>query len=274
MATPSLVVFGGSGFLGSEVLKAAIRKGWSTTCVSRSGRPGASGTDGAWRDAVTWTRGDATDPSSYGSVLAGATHVVSCIGVLDYRGIRTAQRPSKFIDAVGSTLHDAIATRLDGGYGNAALDRYEKVNFHANRAVVSEVARHKGIKSCVYVSAAGGFPGIPTQYLSSKRNVESVMQSLSSTGGARMVWVRPGFMYAPSGPTNVLARVLGLAYALNSSLDGRISLLGAAGIKPLAVHRVGSAIVEACDDDRVHGPVEVHQLEALADVRWRAEMIV
>lgn len=49
-----ILVLGGSGFVGTEVCKAAILQGISVVSLSRSGRPSSSA---PWADRVTWVAG-------------------------------------------------------------------------------------------------------------------------------------------------------------------------------------------------------------------------
>lgn len=315
--TSSIVIFGGAGFLGSAIARAALSKGWRVTSVSRQGRPPTTpttpttitttpppgkGTD--WHDAVEWVRGDAFDPATYSGVLETADHVAHTVGILDHRDIRSQRSPSKILDRLGSTLYDSFRelvppttttktpTTTDADQVDP-LGVYDKINYEAAVAVATEVKRHANVRSFLYVSTADGFPGVPRRYVESKRRAERSLTTLLSQPssssesssselerkkeGIRTILFRPGFMYDDTGRgfTRPLARVLGLSYAANSSLGGRLGpILGAAGAKPLSVDRVGSAVVEACDDGKVSGPVEVFRIEALADMRWRAEMIV
>lgn len=272
MPATSIVIFGGAGFLGSAISKAALSKGWQVTSISRQGRPRE---DRDWHDKVKWVKGDAFDADSFSAELSEADHVAHTIGILDYRGFMKEQKISKAIDKIGGTLYDAFRDLVPTTTPTSEdLQIYDRLNREAAISVSNEAVKHKNLKSFVYVSAAGGFPGIPQRYITTKRQAEDHISSLPSRT-FRSILFRPGFMFSDDrGFTKPVARVLGLSYALNSSLSGKIPLIGAAGVKPLAVERVGSAVVEACDSDRVEGVVEIHQIEALADVRWRAEMIV
>lgn len=74
--TERVVVFGGSGFVGSAICKAAVSKGIDVISLSRSGRPSYSG---SWVDQVNWVTGDVFY-ANWDEVLAGATAVVSTLG--------------------------------------------------------------------------------------------------------------------------------------------------------------------------------------------------
>lgn len=76
---PKIVVFGGSGFVGTRVCKHIVGMGADVVSVSRHGRP-ASAT-GAWADSVQWAKGDIFDPQSgWKDLLKGSAGVVSTLG--------------------------------------------------------------------------------------------------------------------------------------------------------------------------------------------------
>lgn len=272
MTAPSIVVFGGAGYLGSCISKAALSKGWQVTSISRKGRP-AETRD--WHARVNWVKGDAFNSESFSDALSKADHVAHTIGILDYRGFMSERKMSKVVDKLGSTFYDALREFVPSTTPSSAeLQIYDRLNRDAAVSVSDEAVRHKNLKSFVYISAAAGFPGIPQRYITTKREAEDHITSLKDKT-FRSILFRPGFMFSDDrGFTKPVGRLLGLSYALNSSLSGRIPYIGAAGVKPLAVERVGSAVVEACDNEQIEGIVDIHQIEALADVRWRAEMIV
>ena len=61
--TPKLVVFGGSGYVGSHVCEEGLRMGVAVTSINRSGRP--KNLKGAWVDQVTWVQvGHTCSPGS------------------------------------------------------------------------------------------------------------------------------------------------------------------------------------------------------------------
>ncbi|KAJ7560890.1 hypothetical protein O6H91_03G004800 [Diphasiastrum complanatum] len=74
--TEKLVVLGGSGFVGSAVVKTAVNQGIEVVSLSRSGRP--SYTD-PWVDQVLWISADVFS-ADWDGLLNGVTAVVSTIG--------------------------------------------------------------------------------------------------------------------------------------------------------------------------------------------------
>jgi hypothetical protein len=298
-SSPSLLIFGGAGFLGQRIAQSALAKGWQVTSVTRSGAPPASSEvrdDPAWKGKVHWIKGDAFDATSYRAELRTVNHIVSTIGILDYRGIRKQETLRHRVDALGSTFYDAVQDIFPGRSAKAtdeapALQIYDRLNRDSLKCIADEVyesaqAPASKLQSFAYVSAADGFPGIPKRYITSKREAEEYLQAkaalLSQKSTLRTIIYRPGFMYADSNPMlSTLSNIVGATYALNSSFglskklasltNGNLSL-GAAGIKPLPVARVADAIVEGCL--LADGILDVYKIEALADVRWRQEMIV
>jgi len=66
----------------------------------------------------------------------------------------------------------------------------------------------------------------------------------------------------------------GLGAAFNSVTGGVFGgFMGAAGVKPLKADLVAEAVVEALSDESVKGPVEVPEIEQLAEKAWRKGML-
>jgi nucleoside-diphosphate-sugar epimerase len=73
-----VVVFGGNGFVGAEVLRALVKRGVPAVSVSRGGLAPKQTADFATE--VEWVAGDALKPDSYRSILEGASAVVVAVG--------------------------------------------------------------------------------------------------------------------------------------------------------------------------------------------------
>lgn len=76
----SIVIVGGNGFVGSAIVRAAVRRGLAVTSVSRSGMPPPFAASLDWAGAVKWERGDALDAATYEHHLKGAAAVVVAVG--------------------------------------------------------------------------------------------------------------------------------------------------------------------------------------------------
>lgn len=74
-----LLVAGGSGYLGRQVCREAVQRGWSVTSLSRRGENPCPGTA---LDSVKWVKGSATDEALLQKLAADADAFVHSIGLL------------------------------------------------------------------------------------------------------------------------------------------------------------------------------------------------
>jgi uncharacterized protein YbjT (DUF2867 family) len=79
-AARRLVIFGGSGFVGSAAAAEALQRGLAVTCLSRSGQAPAGLASLPWAQRASWAKADALQPDSYRQHLAGADAVIVAIG--------------------------------------------------------------------------------------------------------------------------------------------------------------------------------------------------
>lgn len=149
---------------------------------------------------------------------------------------------------------------------------YELMNRDSAIVLASEANREK-IPAFAYISAAGGAPVLPQRYIDTKRAAESTIAS--EFPQMRSVFVRPGMLYDSSRKiTMPLAAATGLGAAFNGLTGGIFGgLMGAAGVKPLKADVVAEAVVEALSDEDVKGPVEIKEIEQLAEKAWRKSML-
>ncbi|KAF2265074.1 NAD(P)-binding protein [Lojkania enalia] len=283
-----LVVCGGNGFLGSRICKAAVHRGWAVTSISRSGDPNwssisSSPTPPSWASNVSWQKGDILKPSSYTSHLEGANAVVHSMGILleaDYKGVISGR------ESPISGLQRAFSATKQGTQNplNRANDEpmkpqekdgqltYEVMNRDSAVSLAQEAANNK-VSTYMYISAAAGAPILPSRYISTKREAESLIAT--TFPNMRSVFIRAPFMYDASRTfTMPIAALGGIASTVNDMIGGRLTwLMGAGGIKPLKADLVGEAIVEALEDESVRGPVEVKEIETLGNRAWRKNML-
>lgn len=150
---------------------------------------------------------------------------------------------------------------------------YENMN-RDSAVLVARAADGEGAAPAfLYVSAAGGAPVLPRRYIDTKREAESLIAS----GFPRMrgVFLRPPFLYDSSRPFTIpMAAMTGVGALFNGLTRGVLNgFMGAAGAKPLKVDVVAQAAVEALSDESVRGPVEVPEIEELANKGWRKDML-
>ena len=129
------------------------------------------------------------------------------------------------------------------------------------------------VPTFLYISAAAGAPVLPSRYISTKREAESIISS--TFPGMRSIFLRAPFMYDSSRTFTLPIAALGeVASMLNGVVGGRLTgLMGAGGIKPLKADLVGEAVVEALEDEGVKGPIEAKEIEVLGTRAWRRNML-
>jgi hypothetical protein len=149
---------------------------------------------------------------------------------------------------------------------------YEMMNRDSTILLAKEAAK-EGVKAFGFVSAAAGAPILPSRYITTKREAEAVVAR--EFPEMRGVFFRPPFMYDSSrSATMALAAMATAGSAFNGLTRGVLGgFLGAAVTKPLKADLVADAVVEALADESVEGPVEVPQLEELANRAWRKTML-
>lgn len=233
---PKVVVFGGSGFVGSAVCQAAVDLGLKVTSVSRGGRPSfASGAD--WASGVEWLRSDVeNDEGQWREALEGATGVVSTLG------------------AFGS---NKFMYKVCGLYNIKVL--------HA--------AKEAGVERFSFISVHDfAFPGgwqaenfLLRGYFQGKRDTEAEMAKLFHERG---VALRPGFVYGTrhAGNVNIPLGMIGapMEAVINRLPRGlaTIPIVGCAFVPPVRVESVGKAALMAVLDPEVAGgPMNVWDIQ-------------
>ncbi|QUO46726.1 NAD-dependent epimerase/dehydratase family protein [Halorubrum ruber] len=156
----TLLVVGGSGFIGRDVCRFAVRDGHEVRSVSRSGRPDV---DEAWADAVSWTSADLFRPNAWRDRLDGVDAVVHSVGTL-------TEAPT-----------DGVT--------------FERVNGDAALLTALEAER-AGVDAFAFLSAAAKPPGIRNAYLTAKRRAEASIADLDLD----VVTLRPGPVYGAGQP--------------------------------------------------------------------------
>ena len=175
-----LVVFGGTGFVGTRVVKAALAAGLRVTAVSRSGKP---------------AREDAE--------LAGAEFVAADV----LQGGERMERTLEGADAVISCL---------GAFGSQQFMR--RINGDAN-VLIAESARAAGVGRMAYISVQPFRPVEPLLrgYFEGKRAAEAAVSAHFGASGAIL---RPGVIFGSGRvlpallgtPVNVLLDTAPLRY--------------------------------------------------------------
>eukprot|EP00192_Tetraselmis_astigmatica_P013955 CAMPEP_0117664794 /NCGR_PEP_ID=MMETSP0804-20121206/9431_1 /TAXON_ID=1074897 /ORGANISM="Tetraselmis astigmatica, Strain CCMP880" /LENGTH=312 /DNA_ID=CAMNT_0005472093 /DNA_START=607 /DNA_END=1545 /DNA_ORIENTATION=+ len=249
----ALVVLGGNGFVGGEIVRAAALAGYDIISVSRRGAP-ADATAG-----VAWEKGDlVADPGLVGRVLDGARA----------RG----QRVVGMVHAVGMLLEsDANALASGSGSVPATGTTYDQLTREtALRAAEAWMTANREQQTAfpfVFVSAAeagwteslGGdplfTPDFLQRYLKAKRDVEKALLEYATEGALRPVILRPSLVFSKERLPSLPA--VGAFYIGHA--------IGLPGIdRPVLVSTLAAAAVAALKDDSVYGVQGFQEMEELA----------
>ncbi len=169
----TLLVVGGSGFIGRSICRIAVREGHDVRSVSRSGRPEL---DAPWVDGVSWTSANLFRPNAWRDRLDGVDAVVHAVGIISESA------------TAGVT--------------------FERVNGDAAILTALEAER-AGVDTFVFLSSAVKPPGVRNAYITAKRRAETAIADLD----VENVTLRPGPVYGPEQPhvpavVNTLFRVV------------------------------------------------------------------
>lgn len=298
--------------MGSRICKSAVARGWDVTSIryvlcyptrlldislaigrsilipsSRSGEPTwssvtSSNTPPIWAHRVTWERADILKPSTYAPLLKNADYVVHSMGILleaDYKGVVSGKESPisglrRAFSATKGGSQNPLTRKADEDLQPQEKDgqlTYELMN-RDSAITLAQEANRENVKAFSYISAAGGAPVLPKRYIQTKRDAESTIASEFPM--MRSMFIRASFLYDSSRAFTVpLAGVTWASAMFNNVTGGVFSgIMGAAGVKPLKADVVAEAVVEALDDASVKGPVEVPEIESLAQTAWRKGM--
>ena len=75
-----IVVFGANGYVGQQIVHAALKSGVNVTAINRSGKPSNFQSSHKNDARVAWLKGDIFNGDSWRHELKGATGVISCVG--------------------------------------------------------------------------------------------------------------------------------------------------------------------------------------------------
>ena len=200
--------------------------------------------------------------ADYKGVLTGKESPIS--------GLRRAFSPTKKGSNI-NPLDRQPGQNIEAAENDGQLT-YELMN-RDSAIVLAREADAAQVPSFAYISAAAGAPILPGRYITTKREAESTISTTFPK--MRSVFIRPGFLYDGSRTFTVpMAAVTYGGFLANSLTGGNLTwLMGAGGAKPLKADLVAEAVVEGLADEAVKGPVEVKEIEELANRAWRRGML-
>lgn len=253
----SLLVLGGSGFVGREVCRNAVQQGYKVTSLSRRGINPEP--DSALMAQVEWRAGDATDPMTVNKLASSADAAVHAIGLL-FDAESGLANLNLIVSGSGSvpgedSTYDRI-TRLTAFNLIAALKNRMRLPGSGRTPVCFVSAAEAGWPEVAFgdrVEAVA--PAWLKSYLSAKRQVEA--QLGASASAIRPVIYRPSLIWnwkkldvLPVIPVFNLASALGVPF-----VD-----------KTVRVETLGRAIVAGLNDESVEGVQRFPQIEFLGAI--------
>ena len=262
LAPPKKVaVFGGTGYVGSQVCERLVKKGFQVTGVSRRGTNPRPGSD---LDQVDWIVGDATNPADVQKIVAGSDAVVHAVGLLfdvesGLQGLNTVVSGSGSLPDPEKSTYDNITRKTMFNI----LDAIEKKASNPLNMISNAGKTPLAFVSCAEAGwpdvQFGEFveeklaPGWLKKYLIAKRAVEG---RLMSSSAVRPVIVRPSLIWSwdkfdvlPIIPVFNIANALGVPF-----VD-----------KTVRVETLADAIVAGIEDDAVTGVQRYFAMEELAE---------
>lgn len=252
----SVVVFGGTGYVGSAVCQRLIQKGFRVTGVSRRGTNPKP--DDPALSQVTWLPCDATDPAAVRKLVEKADGVVHAVGLLfdvdsGLTGLSPVVSGSGSVPGEEST-YDAI-TRGTTFNVIDAVERKASNPFNKEKTPL-----------CFVSCAEAGWPDVQfgdlveeklapewlRRYLAAKRAVEGRLESAKGTRAViyrpSLIWSWDKFDVLPVIPVFNIASALGVPF-----VD-----------KTVRVETLADAIVAGIEDDTVSGVQRYMKMEELA----------
>lgn len=256
-----VAVFGGTGYVGTQVCERLVNKGYQVTGVSRRGanpRP-----DNKALQQVNWISGDATNPKDVQKIVQDADAVVHAVGLLfdvesGLQNFNTIVSGSKSIPDPEKSTYDNITRKT-------MFNIVDAIEAKAKNPI--NMIKGGGKMPLAFVSCAeAGWPDVQfgdfveeklapewlKKYLIAKRKVES---RLSASTAIRPVIVRPSLIWSwdkldvlPVIPVFNLANAVGVPF-----VD-----------KTVRVETLADAIVAGIEDDSVVGVQRFMEMEKLA----------
>ena len=233
MSARKLIVFGGNGFVGSEISRIALTHGWNVIVACRSGEPVGYHVRDEWASKVNFVKIDALQREQVNELLndhADTTAVISTIGLL--------------------TLDKRLARRVNG---DPALN------------IAAALYTRPSIQKMVFISAADMYPAnyALSGYYYGKRNAEKAM--LENLGN-RAAILRPAFIHGARAlqhgmtiPLQLIGRPLELILNPIHSLVP-LSIL----TPPVSVRDVAQAALHCADDPLLFGTYEYADIVKLS----------
>lgn len=256
--TKKVAVFGGTGYVGSQVCARLIQKGFDVTAVSRRGANPKP--NDALLSQVNWIQGDATDYNTVNKIVKESDAVVHSIGLL-FDVNSGLQGLNKIVSGSGSLPGE------DSTYDNITRLTMFNVIQAMDAKMSNPFAKSKRMPLCFVSCAEAGWPDVAfgdfvedklapewlQMYLKAKRAVEVKLGESKKNIRAciyrpSLIWDWTKFDVLPVIPVFNVASAIGVPF-----VD-----------KTVRVETLADAIVQGIIDDNVEGVQRYMQMEQLA----------
>ena len=157
-----LSVIGGTGYIGSSIVKRASSWGISVYSISRKGKPADAS---KFSSNVTWVKGSAMSPDEYADILKDSDAVIHTVGTL-------------------------IDSTIFGGKKPGDPGSYEQMNRETAKRIGSKLNEFNKKQKIVYISANKP-PPMLDRYITTKREAEKF---LLEQPNIKATILRPGFV--------------------------------------------------------------------------------
>lgn len=257
-----VTVFGGTGYVGSQVCERLIKRGHAVTALSRRGvnpKP-----DSKELSQVIWVSGDATDMKTVEGLLKDSDAAVHCIGLLFDVDSGLANL-NKIVSGSGSVPGEA--STYDAITRTTAFNVIQGIE-KKQSSIMNVMNKDKKFPFCFVSAAEAGWPDVPfgktidekiapvwlQKYLIAKRAVE---QRLKDSNGIRYAIYRPSLIWdwtkldvLPVIPVFNFASAIGIPF-----VD-----------KTVRVETLADAIVAGLENDNVSGVQRFGEMEELSQL--------
>ncbi|HTV52117.1 MAG TPA: NAD-dependent epimerase/dehydratase family protein [Steroidobacteraceae bacterium] len=179
VASPSVLVVGGTGFIGRRLVRRLVEQGYGVRVLTRNVRAAAIEFEGTPVELVAGSHGDREAVRGALSGIRAVYHLAKCEGKRWQDYLDGDVEPTRVLgeESVAAGVERFIYTGTIASYASAAAnDRID------NRTGVDPAIERRG------------------HYARSKAACERLLQSLSRERGLRLVIVRPGIVIGPGSP--------------------------------------------------------------------------
>lgn len=232
------------------------------TTSSRSGKPprGVAHHDAHWLAKVQWQSADLFDPSTYKHHLVDAHTVVHSVGIL-----LENQNYKAAVNSNSSVLSEFVNfVKPSNPLVKIPRNTYSEVNRDSALLLAETYVAETKVDSpsFVYISADRGFPGLPSGYITSKREAEV---ELSLLKGLKCLFARPGFMFDEDVHDDTMRETIHkfvdvLDWGNRTLLGSRIPLLNDLVRPTISTQTVAHEIVDHIKNDKFNGVLSLDEM--------------